>query len=235
MKKILKKIIPVFTIVLLTTPFFAHAQKIDNPNGFVNDQANIISSSTERSLEGKLVEYERQTSNEIAILTINSLAGNTIEDVAVKTFEDWGIGKKDKDNGVLIVYAVEEDQIRIEVGYGLEGVLTDASSRLILEREMVPLFAEQKYDSGFINGTDAIINQIGDEFTAASGEDQKAFSFENIITIAIIVFIIFSLITGRGRGLAWFLLSMLGRGGGGGGGFGGFGGGGSGGGGSSRR
>lgn len=215
----------------------ANAQEIPTPNGFVSDQAGVISASQEQILENTLAQYETETSNEIAILTLQSLEDGSIEDFAVRVFEEWRIGKEGQDNGALILLSVDDRETRIEVGYGLEGVLTDGATRLILERSVSPYFAVGNYDQGFSEGVNAVILEIGDEFSgdAIQNTGSEEFQLPSWVTIAIIAFIIFSLVTGKGRGFAWFLLSIITGGRGGGGGFGGFGGGGSGGGGSSSR
>ena len=97
-----------------------------SPNGHVNDLAKVFNSSQTVALEQKLVDYEKNTTNEIAILTIKSLEGQDIDEFGIKAFEQWKIGKKGKDNGLLITVAVDEHKMRIDVGYGLEAKINDA-------------------------------------------------------------------------------------------------------------
>ena len=106
------------------------------PTGFVNDYADLLNSEQKNNLEQKLSQFEKETSNEISVVTIQNMQGDTIENFAVKLFEEWGIGKKDKDNGILILVAKDERKMRIEVGYGLEGALTDAQSFWIIDQVM---------------------------------------------------------------------------------------------------
>ena len=100
----------------------------------------MISAEQKQTLETKLSQFEKDTSNELSVVTIEDLKGDTIENFAVKLFEDWGIGKKDKDNGVLLLIAKNDRQMKIEVGYGLEGALTDAQSFWIIQNVMRPAF-----------------------------------------------------------------------------------------------
>ncbi|MBU3957373.1 YgcG family protein [Patescibacteria group bacterium] len=133
-------------IFLVTLP--AWAQDFPKPAGHVNDFAEILSSSYRQSLEQELNDFENETTAEIAVVTINSLEGNSIEDYAVRLFEDWKIGKKEKDNGLLVLIAKEDREIRIEVGYGLEPVITDGRAGRVIREQMRPAFREENYDQG---------------------------------------------------------------------------------------
>jgi uncharacterized protein len=112
----------------------AHSADIPYLTGRVNDNAQILSDSTRKSLTEILKEHEFRTTNQIVILTIPSLEGESIEDFANKVFNEWKIGKKDKNNGILIVVVPDERRMRIEVGYGLEGTMTDLSAGRIIRR-----------------------------------------------------------------------------------------------------
>ncbi len=151
-------------IIASNIQFVFAYQNLGTPSGFVNDYANILSIDERTTLENKLVQYESATSNEISIVTISTLDGDTIENFAVQLFEDWQIGKKNKDNGVLVLLAMQERQMRIEVGYGLEPVLTDAQSSWIIRNTLTPAFREQQYFSGLNVAVDQIMQVIGGEF-----------------------------------------------------------------------
>ncbi|MFN7181139.1 MAG: TPM domain-containing protein, partial [Planctomycetota bacterium] len=112
------------------------------------DFAEILTQKEKDEIENKLKEIERETTNEICILIINSLEGQNIEEFANKIFNNWGIGKKEKDNGVLIVVAMKERAIRIEVGYGLEKYLSDAVCGRIIRNIIVPNFRKNNYYNG---------------------------------------------------------------------------------------
>jgi len=130
------------------------------PKGYVNDFANIISAEVEQRLEATLSEHEKQTTNEIAVVTVVSLEGLSIEDYAMGLAEKWGVGKNNKDNGVILLVAPNERAVRIEVGYGLESVLTDARAKSIIEKTITPKFKGGDYDSGIEKGITEIIKVI---------------------------------------------------------------------------
>ena len=144
---------------------FADAGDISFPDyvGFVNDFAGILDSNARSALETLISKIESETSSEIAIVTINSLEGLTIEEYAVELFEKWGIGKKDKNNGVLILASMEERAVRIEVGYGLEAVITDLEAGDIIDDIIVPDFKNGNYSTGLYNAVVAISNEIYEE------------------------------------------------------------------------
>ena len=244
-----------FIILILAAVFNASAQKsIPKPvtARLVVDNANILTAAEVETLERKLVALDDSTSNQIAILTIKSLNGQTLEDVAVATFRDWGIGNKKTKNGVLVFISMEDKKIRIEVGYGLEGAIPDITANDIINNDIKPNFKQGNYYAGL----DAAINNLS---KAASGEyhvrrekptSGRSSGGGSILGIIIIVIIIIAMASrggGRGGGGGSFIAPLLlgsmlgggGRGGGwgsgdsGSGGFGGFGGGDSGGGGSS--
>ncbi|MBI5734168.1 MAG: TPM domain-containing protein [Candidatus Kerfeldbacteria bacterium] len=135
-------------------------QSPGKPAGWVNDYAGLLSSADSQQLNQKLSDYTKQSGNEITVVTINSLAGDTIENFAAKLFRDWGIGKKGQDNGLLILIARDDRKMRIEVGYGLEGSLTDAQSYWLINNVLKPAFQEQKYFDGLNQAVDKIISAL---------------------------------------------------------------------------
>ncbi len=140
---------------------------LGTPEGFVSDYANILSDAEEDNLESKLRDFEAGTKNEIAVVTIPSLQGDTVEGFAVKLFEEWGIGKKGNDNGVLLLIALEDRTMRIEVGYGLEGDLTDAESSWIIN-DMKPVFRDGAYVQGINTAVDSIIFATKGEYVSTT-------------------------------------------------------------------
>ena len=147
-----------YFLIFLLFPFFAGAYYNPGvPAGFVNDYAEMLSSEQRAALEQKLSIFEEETSNEIAVVTIPSLRGDTIENFAVTLFKEWGVGKENRDNGILLLIARDERKIRIEVGYGLEGALTDAQSFQIIDTLMKPAFRAEEYYGGIDEATDAMI------------------------------------------------------------------------------
>lgn len=174
-----KVIFFVLVSLLLALPVLAY-QSPGSPAGFVNDFASILSPNTKIQLEDKLKNFSGQESNEISVVTIKSLEGDTIENYAVKLFEEWKIGKAKQDNGVLLLVAPNDHQVRIEVGYGLEGALTDLQSQEIIQQIMMPAFRNGNYDDGISQGVDAIIAATKGEYTPASTTAPDANSKGNI-------------------------------------------------------
>ncbi len=242
------------SILILLLSFFvtmlALAQPQVPPHGgvWVHDEAGIFSAPAKAQLEQLLQAHRDSTSSQIAVLVIPSLEGSDIEGYAVKVFEVWKLGQAKKDNGVLFVIAIQERQMRIEVGLGLEGVLTDAMSNRIIRNEVAPFFREENYEGGIQAGVAAIIKTIAGTYVNENPVTQRKRSKRSPLG-AIIFFIILIIVMsrknkgGRGGGGGLWTAAMLGSmmggsgrgsGGGFGGGGGGFGGGGfSGGGGSS--
>ena len=128
--------------------------------GRVNDNAQILSESARELLSEKLKEHEYKTSNQVVVLTIPSLQGESIEDFSYKVYNEWGLGQQDRDNGVLIVVVPDERKMRIEVGYGLEGTMTDLMAGRIIREVMAPLFREGDYDGGVTEGALAVISVL---------------------------------------------------------------------------
>ncbi len=161
MFRVLKTLSVFFLIIPLTV--FAY-QSPGSPTGFVNDFAGMLTAEQKQSLETKTGNFEKDTGNELSVVTIPDLGGDTIENFAVKLFQDWGIGKKNKDNGILLLVARDDRQMRIEVGYGLEGVLTDAQSFWLTQNVLRPAFQKGDYYGGISGGVDGIISLTKGEF-----------------------------------------------------------------------
>jgi uncharacterized protein len=140
----------------------ASAFALDFPalTGRVVDDANILDAATRASLTEKLATLEAKTTDQLVVVTLKSLQGTTIEDFGVQLGRAWKIGQKDKNNGVLLIVAPNERKVRIEVGYGLEGTLTDAVSRLIIENAILPRFKANDFPGGFTRGVDDIIQAL---------------------------------------------------------------------------
>jgi uncharacterized protein len=132
-----------------------------SPRGFVNDFASVLADDARRRLEERLAAYERETGNEIAVAIFPSLRGQTIESLAVNLFEEWGIGKRNRNNGILILLAIQDRAVRIEVGYGLEGKVPDAQAGRIIREAIVPAFRQQRYADGLDAAIDELIRLIG--------------------------------------------------------------------------
>jgi len=161
-------------LVLLLAPFSVLAyQNPGSLKGAVNDFAGMLSQNDASQLELKLDNFQKTTGNSIVIATVNNLGGDTVENFAVQLFKDWGIGQKDKNNGVLILVSKEDREMRIEVGYGLEGALTDAQSFWIIRDVLTPAFQNNDYASGLNSAVDEIEKAIGGEvIPSADNQDQ---------------------------------------------------------------
>ncbi|MGE5614365.1 MAG: TPM domain-containing protein [Bacillota bacterium] len=131
---------------------------------FVNDFAGVLSQSTEEKILDIGRQLEDKTSAQVVAVTVNSLEGEDIDAYAVELFEKWGIGQKDKDNGVLILAAISERMLRIEVGYGLEGALPDIKAARIRTEIMNPYLKENDFDNGFLNGYIAVVEAVAAEY-----------------------------------------------------------------------
>ena len=134
--------------------------------GRVVDAANLLDPATESALDARLAAHEEASSDQVVVATLPSLDGYDIADYAVRLGRAWGIGTAENDNGVLLVVAPNEREVRIEVGYGLEGALTDALSSTIIRREILPAFRAGDYPGGIEAGVDSILAAIEGEYTA---------------------------------------------------------------------
>ncbi len=130
------------------------------PSGFVNDFASIFSATEKQELGAKLSQFNTDTGTEVVVVTIKALGTETIETYATKLFEEWGIGKKGRDNGLLILIAPNERALRIEVGYGLEGTITDAESFGIIRDVISPAFKKGQYYVGVSGAVDRIMSKV---------------------------------------------------------------------------
>ena len=143
--------------------------------GRVVDEAGLLSAAERASLTASLAGLERQTTDQLVVVTLKSLQGTTIEDYGYQLGRSWRIGQKDKDSGVLLIVAPNERKVRIEVGYGLEGTLTDAMTKLVIENAILPAFKTGDFAGGIESGADRIIQLLGgDAGTAASAPIQTA-------------------------------------------------------------
>lgn len=138
-----------------------YASHIPTPSGYINDFAGVLTFDQKLSLENSLRAYDQKTTNEIAVAIVKSLDGGDITDFTVRTFEEWKIGKKGEDNGVLFLVAVDDRKMRIEVGYGLEPYLTDAQAGDIIRNVVAPDFQKGNYYQGISKGISAIENSLG--------------------------------------------------------------------------
>lgn len=239
---------------LLIVPALAWAApKFPPLTGRVVDNAQLLSPESEAKLTAELAGLEQKTGRQLVVATLPDLQGYEIEDYGYQLLRTWGIGRKAEDDGVILIVAPNQRKVRIEVGYGLEPVLTDALSSLIIQRAILPAFKEGRFEQGVVQGAQAVAAQLGlpeDEAKArvaqaAAQREAASSGGGSAIPVIFVILVVFWILSGvmrafggrqRGsRGLWWLLpllLSSGGRHGGGWSGGGGFsGGGGSGGGG----
>ena len=145
--------------LLLSVATFGLALALPRYTGYVNDFAGRLEAGERDALESRLSEYERATTNEVAVAIVSSLEGRSVDDYARQLFHEWGIGKKDRNNGVLLLWAPAERKVRIEVGYGLEGTLSDRAAAEILHG-VTDAFRREDYVGGLNAGIDGIIARL---------------------------------------------------------------------------
>jgi uncharacterized protein len=131
-----------------------------NYSGFINDYTGTISSEWKSRMNELALKVEKDTGCEIAVAVIDNLQGMEIEEYAVKLFEKWGIGKKAQDNGILLLISIQDKALKIEVGYGLEGIITDLEAKRIIDDVIIPRFKLNDYNTGIYNGIAEIANLI---------------------------------------------------------------------------
>ena len=167
MKKHLLKLF-LLLFILHSSFFILNCFALDVPQlkGYVNDYANMMSASARSKIEADLTAFERSDSTQIVILTIPSLEGEALEDYSIKVAEAWKIGQKGKDNGIIFLVANQERKIRVEVGRGLEGKLTDLMAGRIIDLVVKPRFKRGDFDGGFIAGVHSLIDATRGEFKA---------------------------------------------------------------------
>lgn len=167
-------------LVIFVGVVTAEARNWPAPTGHVSDFANVLTAGERTGLESTLQDLESKTTIEVAVVTVQSLNGNVIENAVVELWEEWGIGKKDKNNGLLFMAAMEERKMRFEVGYGLEGALPNALIGRVMDELVVPRFKDGLYGQGIRDGVMALVQRImaveGIEVTGVPGQTLLATS-----------------------------------------------------------
>jgi uncharacterized protein len=198
------------------------APKFPALTGRVVDDAHILSDTTKQDLTQKLAALESKTSRQLVVVTLSSLQGYEISDYGYQLGRAWGIGQKDTNNGALLIVAPTEHRVRIEVGYGLEPILTDAFSSVVIQTQITPRFKKGDFDGGVTAGVDALVQQLSLETSAAEqkaadaaqqlrrGDDGiPAGGIHALIVFLIVLFVIFRIF--GGWGFLPFLLMGSGR------------------------
>lgn len=234
----MKRLLFIFSL-LLSVCVSAQIEKVipkrPNPPKLVNDFTGTLTDYQVLALENKLVAFNDSTSNQVTVVIINSTGDYAIDEVALELGRKWGVGNKDKNNGIVLLIAKNDRKMTIQVGYGLEGALPDITAKSIIDHEIKPAFKENNYYRGIDLGTDAIIKATKGEYKAPANygsKKKKGLSVSTIIIIIIVLLIIFGgagsgggTYVSRGGIGGWSGGGWSGGGGSSGGGFGGFGGG----------
>ncbi|QJD95006.1 TPM domain-containing protein [Mucilaginibacter robiniae] len=233
-------------VTLLTLGYTALAQDFpEKPNTLVNDYTNTLSADEKQRLEDKLVAYNDSTSTQLAVVIIKSIGDYDIDEYGTMLGRKWGIGQKGKNNGVLLLVALNDHKVTIQTGYGAEGALTDAATQTIIQQDIKPNFKQNNYFAGLDAATTDIFKYLKGEFKADPNQQKQTDDGGGgsaVVIIIIIVVVLILVFRNRGGGgggqvigsrgssspFWWFLAgNMLGGGGsrgsgwGGGGGFGG--------------
>lgn len=201
--KLLRNIVLIWMVFC---PFLGIAQNIPakpNPPKLVNDYAGVLSPDEEARLESKLIAYDDSTSNQVVIVTIRTLEGYPIEEYSLKILRDWGVGNKTTNNGALIVAVIDDRQMRIEVGYGLEGAIPDITANQIIRNDIAPSFRAGNYYEGFEKASESIIKAAAGEYKAPEGYGNRGKggkSIGGVILAFIIIIFVLSNINRRGGG-----------------------------------
>lgn len=208
----MQKYVKYFAIPILIIPFLVSAFTVPKkPTGFVQDYANILLPEQVKTLETKLQEFEKNTTNEIAVVTIPSLDGDTIENIAQEIFTKWGIGKDDKNNGVLLLISLGDRKTRIHTGYGVEGDLTDLSTSYIQSQIITPAFRSGDYFVGINGAVNKMIESLGGEnIVPKNFSNQKKFNvnWEIIFWFGLIFFQFVGAVLAKSK--AWWHGGVLG-------------------------
>jgi len=191
----------------------AVAQTFPALTGRIVDQANVISADARRTIEPKLVDLETRSGIRLVVATVNSLEGQEIEPYANALFRKWQLGEKTKNNGVLLLIAPKERRVRIEVGYGLEGTLTDALSKVIIVNAITPRFKAGDFSDGILRGVDDIITVLTTD--ASEWEKRPSLRLDNqpasdpinwVIILIVIVVVILLIVS---PGFRWVFFNVV--------------------------
>jgi uncharacterized protein len=213
----------VVVLVLAICAFGALAYTFPALTGRIVDQANVIPPAARASIEAKLKALENKSGIQFVVATVNSLEGDEIEPYANALFREWKLGEKTKNNGVLLLVAPKEHRVRIEAGYGLEGTLTDALSKVIISNAIVPRLKAGDFGGGIERGVDDTITVLTTDASdwqkkpelRVDRQDTAVDDIMPFIVLAIFIFIVFSILRSPQRGniLSFLLGALMGSGG----------------------
>ena len=204
--------------VFLPILLFAYVSP-GKPSGYVNDFAHIFKAETITSLNTELTNFRNKTTSEISVVTVPSLGDETIESYAPKLFKEWGIGQAKQDNGVLLLVAPNERVVRIEVGYGLEPVITDIESSHIISDVITPAFKAGDYDKGVIEGTKRLELDAINEYPVSTTENTSQNHTQSSTVFSLLSHLFYPIIFGLimlssflARSKSWWAGGVIGAG-----------------------
>jgi uncharacterized protein len=218
------KMLAALVLMLALAPFAASAAEVPYLSGRVVDDAEILKPATRAALADKLKDHESRTTNQVVVLTVHTIGDESIESFATDVFDHWKLGQKTRDNGVLIIVVPDDRKMRIEVGYGLEGTLTDAQASRIIRNVMTPAFKAGDFDRGVTAGVDATLAILEGRGDAPADppasartatkfiDDQQLPPWPMRILLGAFIFGIIGLFTVVGvmtPGMGWFLYVFL--------------------------
>ena len=192
------KYLVLFLLCFFTSEAFAF--DVPKADSFLVDQAGVLSSQQSSNLKSRLNKIDSETNKQIVILILSSLDGESIEDVAYQTFNAWGVGKKESDNGVLILVSINDHKMRIETGKGIGGELTDLQTQDILNKKLAPAFKESRYYDGLNDGLDSLTETSSKESKKSEGNKE---SNSNMFWILLGIFLVYILIAFLCRDPFW--------------------------------
>lgn len=201
-----------FSFCVCGLPVSVCGAEVPYLSGRVNDSAGLLSPDMAKELEALLQQHEDSTSNQVVLLTIPTLEGEQLEEYSIKVVDNWKLGRKGKDNGVLLLVVRDDRKVRIEVGRGLEGDLPDITCGTIIRKEIVPRFKEGEYEAGIHNGIVAILAAIKGSYAADAGNDDTT-SLGGKILMSLfflaVVGVFTALVVFTKGGGSWFLYFFL--------------------------
>ncbi len=184
------------------------AYEVPVNDGFYTQTFEVLTPDQEVNIEQILTKYQQDTSNEIAILMLDTLSGATIEEAGLETGRKWRVGTEQNNNGILIIAALQEREMRIEVGYGLEGAVPDITAKGIIEQVIGPEFAEARYYEGLLAGIDALQKHIGGEYTADRYTEEEGSVWSGLFIFVLVFGNFLAALLGRSK--SWWLGGVIG-------------------------
>ena len=179
-----------FLIGLLLAAQVAFSLQVpEKPKGRVSDYAGLLTNEQIVRIDAQLQRYEEETTNQIAVAIFKSLEGESLEDFSIRLAEKWKIGTR-KDNGVILVIFLDDRKMRIEVGYGLEGSFTDATSSSIIRNDIAPHFRQGDYYDGIRGGVEKIIEATKGEYKTGPSDEQKGIGWKNLLILALLFIVL---------------------------------------------